>query len=85
MVDTTYLSRSSAKSEGNRLLFSGLGAGASYITVLATMKLSKPIADVGIYIPMALGITFPFNIPIGTPIYYSFIQMTSYRFNTSLI
>jgi hypothetical protein len=39
------------------------------------MKLAEPRADAGIYIPMALGITFPFNITLGMPIYYAFIQM----------
>ena len=63
------------ESEGNRLLFSILAAGASYISVPATMKLAEPRADPGIYIPMALGITFPFNITIGMPIYYAVIQL----------
>jgi len=63
------------ESEGNRLLFSILAAGASYIAVPATMKLVEPRADPGIYIPMALGITFPFNITIGMPIYYAVIQL----------
>jgi len=71
-----YLSGFITESEGNRLLFAILGAGASYIAVPATMKLAEPRADAGIYIPMALGITFPFNITIGMPIYYAFIQMT---------
>lgn len=70
-----YLSGFITNSEGNRLLFAILGAGASYIAVPATMKLAEPRADAGIYIPMALGITFPFNITLGLPIYYAFIQM----------
>lgn len=71
-----YLSGFITDSDGNRLLFAILGAGASYIAVPATMKLAEPRADAGIYIPMALGITFPFNITLGLPIYYAFIQMT---------
>ena len=71
-----YLSSFITESEGNRLLFAILGAGASYIAVPATMKLAEPRADAGIYIPMALGITFPFNITLGLPLYYAFIQMT---------
>ncbi|SEP88378.1 hypothetical protein SAMN05421824_0585 [Hyunsoonleella jejuensis] len=70
-----YLSGFITESIGNRLLFAILGAGASYIAVPATMKLAEPRADAGIYIPMALGITFPFNITLGMPIYYAFIQM----------
>ena len=71
-----YLSGFVTESAGNRLLFAILGAGASYIAVPATMKLAEPRADAGIYITMALGVTFPFNITLGLPIYYAFIQMT---------
>lgn len=56
-------------------LFAILGAGASYIAMPATMKLAEPRTDAGIYIPMALGIFFPFNITIGMPMCYAFIQM----------
>jgi hypothetical protein len=74
-IIVAYLSGFITESPGNRLLFAILGAGASYIAVPATMKLAEPRADAGIYIPMALGITFPFNITIGMPIYYAVIEM----------
>jgi hypothetical protein len=74
-IIAAYLSGFITESPGNRLLFTILGAGASYIAVPATMKLAEPRADAGIYIPMALGITFPFNITIGMPIYYAVIEM----------
>lgn len=74
-IIVAYVSGFITQSDGNRLLFAILGAGASYIAVPATMKLAEPRADAGIYIPMALGITFPFNITIGMPIYYAVIQM----------
>lgn len=70
-----YLSGFITESAGNRLLFAILGAGASYIAVPATMKLAEPRADAGIYIPMALGITFPFNITVGMPIYFAIVQL----------
>lgn len=70
-----YVSGFLTESEGNRFLFAILAAGASYIAVPATMKLAEPRADPGIYIPMALGITFPFNITIGMPIYYAVVQL----------
>lgn len=73
-VVVAYLSGFITDSVGNRLLFAILGAGASYIAVPATMKLAEPRADAGIYVPMALGITFPFNITIGMPIYYAVIE-----------
>ena len=59
---------------GNLLLFSILGAGASYIAVPAAFKNAVPEANPGIYLPMALGITFPINIIIGIPFYFYIIQ-----------
>ena len=58
---------------GNRLLMSILAASASYIAVPAAMKLAAPKANPGLYIPMALAITFPFNITIGMPLYLCII------------
>jgi hypothetical protein len=63
-------------SEGNRLMLAVLAASASYIAVPAAMRLAAPKADPGLYIPMALGVTFPFNISIGFPIYWLLIQYT---------
>ena len=68
-----YLSRFFIDEIGNRFIFSILAASASYIAVPAAMKLAAPKADPGIYITMALGITFPINLTIGMPIYYLII------------
>ena len=40
------------------------------------MRLAAPKADPGLYIPMALGVTFPFNITLGMPIYNWIVQST---------
>ncbi|GAA4268209.1 sodium-dependent bicarbonate transport family permease [Hyunsoonleella aestuarii] len=61
---------------GNRLLFAILGASASYIAVPAAMKIAVPKASPSLYIPMALAITFPFNITLGMPLYLFIIQNT---------
>jgi hypothetical protein len=58
----------SSPSDG--FVLSILAASASYIAVPAAMKIAVPKANPGIFIPMALAITFPFNITIGMPIYY---------------
>lgn len=58
------------ESEGSRILFALLGASASYIAVPATMKIVAPNSNPGIYLPMALGITFPINIILGIPFYH---------------
>jgi hypothetical protein len=63
-------------SVGNRFLFAILAASASYIAVPAAMRLAAPKADPGLYIPMALGVTFPFNITIGMPIFYAIVKST---------
>lgn len=59
---------------GNRFMLAILAASASYIAVPAAMRLAAPKADPGLYIPMALGLTFPFNITIGMPLYWTLIQ-----------
>lgn len=60
---------------GNQLLFAILAGSASYIAVPAAMKLAVPKADSSLYLPMALAITFPFNITLGLPLYFFIIQM----------
>ena len=58
----------------NRFIFAILAASASYIAVPAAMKIAVPKANSGLFIPMALAVTFPFNITIGMPIYFMLIQ-----------
>jgi hypothetical protein len=69
-----YLSHFVTDNQGNRLIFSVLAASASYIAVPAAMRLVAPKADPGLYIPMALGVTFPFNITIGMPLFFYLIH-----------
>ncbi len=66
----TALSAMVTSDISNRFMFGVLAASASYIAVPAAMKLTNPKADAGLYIPMALAITFPFNITIGMPVYF---------------
>lgn len=61
----------------DRFLLSILAASASYIAVPAAMKMIAPKADSGLFIPMALAITFPFNITFGFPIYMGIIKYFS--------
>ncbi|MCZ2474947.1 sodium-dependent bicarbonate transport family permease [Aquirufa ecclesiirivi] len=69
-----YISQFVTDNQGNRLIFAILAASASYIAVPAAMRMVAPKADPGIYIPMALGVTFPFNITIGMPIFFQLIH-----------
>jgi len=73
---TAFISHGITDNPGNRLIFSILAASASYIAVPAAMRLAAPKADPGLYIPMALGVTFPFNITVGIPLYYTIILNT---------
>lgn len=45
-----------------------LAASASYIAVPAAIRMALPDADPGIYLPMSLAISFPFNILVGIPL-----------------
>lgn len=71
-----WLSGNFLDSVGNRFLLAVLAASASYIAVPASMRLAVPKADPGLYIPMALGITFPFNITLGMPLYFAIASAT---------
>lgn len=54
---------------GGAMLLITLAASASYIAVPAAMRLALPQARAGIYLPLSIGITFPFNLTIGLPLY----------------
>jgi hypothetical protein len=61
-------------SAGGVALFAVLGASASYIAVPAVMRVALPEANPAIYMTLSLGITFPFNIIFGIPIYTALAQ-----------
>ena len=54
---------------GNTTLLMVLTASASYIAVPAVVKDAIPDANPAIYLGLSLGVTFPFNIIIGIPLY----------------
>ena len=54
---------------GNATLLMVLTASASYIAVPAVVKDAIPDANPAIYLGLSLGVTFPFNIIIGIPLY----------------
>ncbi|MFY0672997.1 MAG: sodium-dependent bicarbonate transport family permease [Bacteroidia bacterium] len=54
---------------GSIFMLAVLAASASYIAVPAAMKIAVPKANPGIYLPMALAVTFPVNITLGLPWY----------------
>ncbi|MBY5268018.1 sodium-dependent bicarbonate transport family permease [Spiribacter salinus] len=56
-------------SPGGVMLFMTLAASASYIAVPAAMRVALPEANPSIYLTLSLGVTFPFNLTLGIPIY----------------
>ena len=57
-------------STGGTFLLMVLSASASYIAVPAAMRLALPEAKSGIYLSLSLGITLPFNLTLGVPLYF---------------
>ena len=57
-------------SPGGIALLATLAASASYIAAPAAMRIAIPQADAGLSLSMVLGITFPFNILAGIPLYF---------------
>ena len=56
-------------SMGDSALLMTLAASASYIAVPAAMRLALPEAKPSIYLTLSLGVTFPFNLTVGIPLY----------------
>jgi hypothetical protein len=59
---------------GNALLFVVLCASASYLAVPTAMRMTVPEARPSYYISTTLGLTFPFNIIFGIPVYMSLVN-----------
>ena len=55
-------------------LFTTLSASASYIAVPAALKIALPEANPALYLTLPLGLTFPFNVALGIPLYYAAVQ-----------
>ncbi|MEM8579080.1 MAG: sodium-dependent bicarbonate transport family permease [Pseudomonadota bacterium] len=56
-------------STGGVALMMVLSASASYIAVPAAMRVALPQANPSIYLTLSLGVTFPFNLTLGLPLY----------------
>jgi len=57
---------------GGTTLLATLSASASYIAVPAAMRISVPEANPTLSLTASLGITFPFNVVLGIPLYHQF-------------
>ena len=63
------LAKALGMSVGNAALLMVLSASASYIAVPAVIRHAIPEASPSLYFGMSLGLTFPFNILLGIPLY----------------
>jgi uncharacterized protein len=57
-------------SVGGATILATLAASASYIAAPAAMRIAVPEANPTLYLTAALGITFPFNLVVGIPVYH---------------
>lgn len=67
------VSRMLSLSRGDAFLLTALCASASYIAAPAAVRIAIPRANPGLHLPMALAVTFPFNITIGLPLYFQMV------------
>lgn len=59
---------------GGVTVMATLAASASYIAAPTAMRIAVPQANAALSITAALGVTFPFNIVVGIPLYYALAQ-----------
>jgi len=67
-----WLGHLSGMGIGGATILGTLAASASYIAAPAAVRVALPAASPAIYLTASLAITFPFNVILGIPAYYSF-------------
>lgn len=65
----------SGLSVGGTTVLATLTASASYIVATVAVRLALPQANPGIYLTASLGITFPFNLTVGIPLYLTLSRL----------
>ena len=61
-------------SPGGAAVFGAMVGSASYIAAPAAVRIALPQASPGIYLTLALGVTFPFNLSVGIPVFLKLAQ-----------
>ncbi|MCU0919511.1 MAG: sodium-dependent bicarbonate transport family permease [Burkholderiaceae bacterium] len=59
---------------GAAFVFGAICASASFIDAPAACRASLPDANPGIYLTASLGVTLPFNLMLGIPVYYGYAR-----------
>jgi hypothetical protein len=70
----TSLGTLAGLSLGGSFVMGAITASASYIDAPAAVRAALPQANPSLYLTSSLGITFPFNLLVGLPLYYSYAQ-----------
>lgn len=66
-----WLGSLAGMSVGGAMVLGTMAASASYIAAPAAVRVALPQANPSYYLTASLGITFPFNLTLGIPIYYA--------------
>jgi len=69
-VTGVLLGRAAGLSLGGAVVLAALAASASYIAAPAAVRIALPQANPGYYLTASIGVTFPFNLAAGIPLYY---------------
>lgn len=67
----TFAGVLSGMTPGGAAVLGAMAGSASYIAAPAAVRIALPKASPGIYLTMALGVTFPFNLAIGISLFLS--------------
>lgn len=62
-------------SQGGTYLLAVLSASASYIAAPASVRIAIPNANPTVYLSAAIGVTFPFNVGVGIPLYLELVKL----------
>ena len=59
---------------GGSAVLGAMASSASYIAAPAAVRVALPEASPTLYLTAALGVTFPFNLTLGLPLYFAFAR-----------
>lgn len=62
---------------GGAAIFGAMVGSASYIAAPAAVRIALPEASPGIYLTLSLGVTFPFNLSVGIPLFIKLAETLS--------
>ena len=69
-----WIGKVTGLSVGGTAILATLAASASYIAAPAAVRIAIPEANPSYYLTASLGITFPFNLTIGLPLYLKWAE-----------